>query len=338
MRRLMWRLVVMAVVAVVAACGSQSHESRDTLPPGLPLKPVGEIRLPGDNSRFASASLDEKRGLLFVAHLGASEVVEVDVNTQQVVRTIPNLASVHGVLVVGALGRVYATATRGNQLVAIDEATGRELGRTVTGDYPDELAYDSRRGAIWTANVNAGTATVIDANTLQVRGTAEVGGEIGDIGYDSSSDRMMVAAQGRNDLAVIDPPTMAVVQRVQLPGCDHPHGLAIDESDRLVFVACDLNATLLTIDESNWRVVGTDPVGQGPDELAYDPGSRRLYVAAESGILAILVLRDHNVAVIRSGHLADDAHVVVVDPNTHRSYFPAPGGPHGPVLLVREAT
>jgi DNA-binding beta-propeller fold protein YncE len=338
MRRLMWRLWVMAVVIAVAACGNQSRDSHDTLPPGLPLKPVGEIRLPGDNSRFASASLDDKHGLLFIAHLGASEVIEVDINTQQVVRTLPNLASVHGVLVVGALGRVYATATRGNQLVAFDEATGRELGRTVTGDYPDELAYDSRRGAIWTANVTAGTATVIDANTLQVRGTADIGGEIGDIGYDSSSDRILVAAQGRNDLAVIDPAAMAVVQRAQLPGCDHPHGLAIDESDRLVFIACDLNATMLTVDESNWQVVGTDPVGQGPDEMAYDPGPRRLYVAAESGILAIAVLHDHNVAVIRSGHLADDGHVVAVDPNTHRSYYPAPGGPHGPVLLVREAT
>ena len=338
MRRLVWRLAAGAAAALVAACGQQSHDARGTLPPGLPLRDVGEIRLPGDNSRFSSASLDAQRGLLFIAHLGASEVVEVDINAGRVVRTIPNLAGVHGVLVVGALGRVYATATRGNQLVALDEATGQELGRTVVGGYPDALAYDSRRGAVWTANVTAGSATVVDANTLQVRQTLDVGGEIGDLGYDSRSDRILAAAQGRNDMVVIDPAAMTVTQRVELPGCDHPHGLAIDEADRLIFVACDLNATLLTVDESNWQVVGTDPVGQGPDVLAYDPGPRRLYVAAESGILAILVLHDHSVAVIRSGHLADDAHVVAVDPNTHRSYYPAPGGPHGPVLLEREAT
>jgi hypothetical protein len=37
---------------------------------------------------------------------------------------------------------------------------------------------------------------------------------------------MLVAVQGRNDLAVIDPAGMTVERRVELPGCDHPHGLA----------------------------------------------------------------------------------------------------------------
>jgi hypothetical protein len=60
--------------------------------------------------------------------------------------------------------------------------------------------------------------------------------------------------QGRNDLAVIDPAAMTVVQRVPLPGCDHPHGLAIDATDRLVFMACDQNAALITIDQTDCRL------------------------------------------------------------------------------------
>jgi hypothetical protein len=36
-----------------------------------------------------------------------------------------------------------------------------------------------------------------------------------------------------------------------------------------------------------------------------------------------------------SGRLADAAHVVAVDPGTHRSYYPIPAGHDGrPVLLV----
>ena len=150
---------------------------------------------------------------------------------------------------------------------------------------------------------------------------------------------MLVAVQGRNDLAVIDPAALTVVQRVALPGCQHPHGLSVDGPDKLVFVACDQNATLLTIDQTNWTVTAADPVGEEPDVLAYDPTAHRLYVAAESGTLTTLDLRDHTVAVTGSGHLADGAHVVAVDPGTHRSYYPVPAGNNGhPALLEREPT
>ena len=73
--------------------------------------------------------------------------------------------------------------------------------------------------------------------------------------------------------------------------------------------------------------------------LAYDTAAHRLYVAAESGTLTTLDLRDHTVAVTGSGHLADGAHVVAVDPETHRSYYPVPAGSNGhPALLEREPT
>ena len=237
------------------------------------------------------------------------------------------------------MNRVYATATGANQVVAIDESTGAEIGRAPTGQYPDGLAYDARRNAIWTTNESGGTETVVDAATLQPKGTVALGGEVGNVGYDQDSDRMLVAVQGRNDLAVIDPAALTVVQRVALPGCQHPHGLSVDSTDRLAFVACDQNATLLTIDQTNWTVTATNPVGEDPDVLAYDTAAHRLYVATESGTLTTLDLRDHAVAITGSGHLADGAHVVAVDAGTHRSYYPVPAGSNRhPALLECEPT
>jgi YVTN family beta-propeller protein len=330
------RLVVAAAL-VAAACTNTPTPQQHNSDAPLPIRPVTEIALPGDNSRFDYASLDAQRGLLFLAHLGASEVVEVDVRAGRVVRTIPNVAQVHGVLVVGSLNRVYATATGANQVLAIDENTGDVLAHAPTGQYPDGLAYDPRRNAVWTTNETAGSETVVDAATLQPRGTVDLGGQVGNVGYDSDSDRMLVAVQGNNDLAVIDPTALSIVRRVVLPGCQHPHGLAIDSPDRLAFVACDENATLLTIDENTWGVTGTNPVGEDPDVLAYDGGPHRLYVAAESGTVSTLDLRDHTLAVSGSAHLADGAHVVAVDPDTHRSYYPIPADKDGhPALLVRE--
>ena len=272
--------------------------------------------MPGGNSRFDYASLDPGRGLLFVAHLGASQIVEINIRTGRVVRTVPGLPQVHGVLVVPALHRVYATAT---------------------GAYPDGLAYDPANGTIWATNESGGSETIIDAATGAPRGTVRLGGEVGNVAYDPASGHMLVDAQSSNQLAVIDPATGSIIRRVPLPGCSDDHGLALDSPARLAFVACDINSVLLTVDLNTWRVTGTAAVGVEPDVLAFDGRAGRLYVASESGSVTVLQLRGRRMHVIYAGYLADDAHVVAVDPATGRSYFPVLSALGGhPAVLVCE--
>jgi phage baseplate assembly protein gpV len=330
-------LVTILVVVVVSVLAVVVPRSRQPSTQPLPLHKIGEIGLPGDISRFDYASLDAERGLLFIAHLGASEVIEVDIRAHRVVRTIGNLSQVHGVLVVPALQRVYATATGSNTVVSLNEDTGAVLNQAPTGDYPDGLAYDPHRNAIWTTNESGGSETVVNAATGAPKGTVDLGGDAGNVAYDPMADRMLVDVQGRNELAVINPATLAVTRRVPLPSCDHDHGLALDAGRRLGFVACDGNATLLTVDLDTWQVTGTATVGQDPDVLAYDQQAHRLYVAAESGTVTVLDQRARTATVLGSGHLADGAHVVAVDPTTHHSFYPVPHGADGrPALLEQD--
>jgi DNA-binding beta-propeller fold protein YncE len=330
-------IVALGSLLVCACTRESSHHSSQSS--ALPLQPVGEVALPGDGSRFDYASLDSARGLLFIAHLGASEVVEVDVHANTVVRTIPNLAQVHGVLVVPERHRVFATATADDRMVVLDEDTGAVLDEAPTGEYPDGLAYDPQRGALWTTNESGGSESVIDAASAEVHGTVDVGGKAGNVVYDPATDRMLVAVQGRGDLAVIDPATLTVTTRIALPGCDHPHGLALDPAAGVAFVGCDGNATVQSVDVASGQVTSDSPVGDGPDVLAYDPGAHRLYVAAESGEVSVLDEQHGKLHIAGSAHLADGAHVVAVDPATHHSYYPVPAGSGGrPVLLERTAT
>lgn len=332
-----WLLPALVMASIlVGACSSRSTPPESG---PLPLRPVAEIALPGDNSRFDYGSLDSERGLLFIAHLGASEVIEVDVHTQQVVRTILNLPQAHGVLVVPELRRVYVTATGDNRLVLLDEDTAAVLGQAPTGDYPDGIAYDPKRGAVWTTNESGGTETVIDAATAHVRGTVDLGGDVGNVAYDPVADQMLAAVQGTGDLAAIDPETLTVIRRLPTPGCRGGHGLALDPPARLAFVACEDNATLLTVDLATWKTAGAAGVGRQPDVLAYDQGAHRLYVAAESGTVSVFDQEGGHLTEVGSGHLADGAHVVVVDPTTHHTFYPIPSGDHGrPALLERAPT
>jgi DNA-binding beta-propeller fold protein YncE len=213
------------------------------------------------------------------------------------------------------------------------------LGRVPTGEYPDGLAYDLIHNTIWTTNETGGSETVVDAGTGQPEGSVELGGEVGNVAYDPTSQQMLVDVQSRNQLAVIDPATLTITRRVPLPGCDHDHGLTLDPNHRLAFVACDANATLLTVDLDTWHVIETQRVGDGPDVLAFDPSAGRLHVAAESGWLTILTEHDRRLTLAGRAHLADGAHVVAVDPGTHRGYYPVPHGRDGhPALLSFDPT
>jgi DNA-binding beta-propeller fold protein YncE len=331
-----WRVRLLAGVAVtVTAVGcSTSPRSGE-----LPLRQVAETALTGGPVRFDYTALDDQRGRLFIAHMGAGQLIDVDVRAQKVVRTLPNLPDVHGVIVVPDKNRVYVTATGINQVVAIDEDSGQVVFRAPTDTYPDGLAYDPIRHTVWTTNESAGTETVIDAETGAVRATVPLGGEVGNVVYDSFLDQMVVAVQGRNDLAFIDPASFAVTERIPTPGCDHPHGQALDLADQVMFVGCEANATMVTVDLVNRNVIDHHGVGETPDVLAYDAGANRVYVAAESGWVSIFD-QDHGHLTERgSAYLADGAHSLALDPTTHHTFIPIPKDHNGsPVLREYEPT
>jgi DNA-binding beta-propeller fold protein YncE len=131
-----------------------------TIPP-LRLQSVADIPLGGHPTRLDYASLDAGRHLLFIAHLGDSEVIVFDTEARRVVKRIANVSHVHGVLAIPDLGRVYASATGTNEVVAIDEKTLQISARMPGGIYPDGLAYSPEAHKVYVSEEHGGTDTVI---------------------------------------------------------------------------------------------------------------------------------------------------------------------------------
>jgi YVTN family beta-propeller protein len=299
----------------------------------LPLKTVARVALPGPSVRFDYTSLDPSTNRLYIAHMDADQLLVFDVRTRRVLKTIA-APGVHGVLAVPQLGRVYASATDAHEVLTIDARTERVIARAPAGQYPDGIAYDPVERRVFVSDESGGVETVLGPRGHRVA-TIALGGEAGNVQYDAGSGRVFVDVQTRNDLAIIDPQSNRVVRRVGLPGCDHDHGLLIDSPRRLAFVACDGNARLLTVDLRTMKVTGSTSVGDSPDVLAFDSSLRRLYVAAESGEVAVFAEGAHGLTKLGQNLLAPEAHTVAVDPRTHLVYFPLQSGSSGrPQLLI----
>jgi DNA-binding beta-propeller fold protein YncE len=332
-------LLAVAVPVLAAAIGVPValRVARPAAEP-LPLTVMATVPLPGQVSRFDYADVDPGAHRLFAAHMGDGVLLEVDTGTGAVLATVPDLPTVTGLIVVPELRRVYASAAGTSEVVTVDEDTARVLARAPAGEFPDGLAYVPSTGEVWVSDESGGVETVLDAHSGQPVATVPLGGEAGNVRYDPVDDRVLVDVQTRDEVAVLDPHTRSVVDRVPVSGCDHAHGLLV--LDRRAFVACDGNATLVTLALPGLTELGRAQVGDGPDVLAADPDRRLLYVAAESGVLTTLDLGPPAGRVTGRAHLADDAHVVAVDPATGRAYFPVPdaGEGHPGLLIATPAT
>ncbi len=320
----MIRLVFILLAAPLIACAGS-----------LPFRQVADIPLSGHASRFDYASLDPETGLLFIAHLGDSEVVAYDVEKGKVVATIPGIDRVHGVLAVPETGKVYASATASNEIVAIDEKTLKVVARMPAGVYPDGMAYAPGEQKLYVSDEHGNTETVIDTRSNRRISTLRLESEVGNSQYDPVSGHVFVNAQTLGRLIEIDPETDKIVGRHELAGCDGPHGLLIDSAERIAFVACQDNDRLLALDMKTMRVVSSFGVGKDPDVLAMDPGLHRLYVAGEQGVVSVFDLSG-GARKTGEGFVGDNAHVVTVDPATHRLYFPLKNVGGFPVLRIMQ--
>jgi DNA-binding beta-propeller fold protein YncE len=310
--------VSLAVGVIALALG----RSMAVIAAGLPLEPIADIPLGGHTTRLDYASVDPGRHLLFIAHLGDSAVIVFDTQAQRVVSRITDVSDVHGVLAIPELGRVYASATGTNEIVAIDETSLKIMARMPGGVYPDGMAFVPHLHKLYVSDEFGKTDTVIDTATNTRVATILLGGEVGNTQYDPVSKHIFANIQTRNQLVEIDPVTDTVVDRIDLPGSRENHGLLIEPEQRRAFIACEGNDKLLVVDLRTKKVTASFDVGSGPDVLAYDPGLHHLYVAGEAGIVSVFDVESGTASKLGEALLGPHAHVVGVDPLTHHAFFP----------------
>ena len=327
------RTIVAFVFAMAAAVAANAAAPT----PPLRLKTLVDVPLGGRATRLDYASVDAGRGLLFIAHLGDGEVIVVDTESHRLIKTIGNVAQVHGVLAIPELGRVYASATGTNEVVAIDEKSLEITARMPGGTYPDGLAYSPETHKVYVSDAHGGTDTVIDVLSNTRVATVQIGGVIGNTQYDAASHHIFINAQGSSELVEVDPAADKIVRRIKIPGADGNHGLLIDSASHRAFIACEGNDRLIVVDLVTGAALAQFPVARDPDVLAFDAQRQKLYVAGESGEVSEFSVSGNGISKSGESFLARNAHVVAVQPANHEIYFPLMNVDGKPVLRIMQA-
>ena len=197
--------------------------------------------------------------------------------------------------------------------VAIVNGSTNQVVRTLdVGGVPSGIAFDPSNGYLYVANSGDDNLTVINGSTEKTVGSIELGGNPSLVApnsvlYDSTTRDLYVLQWAANDVIVIDPTTARNLTAISVG--TGPVGEDSDPSLGFVYVANGQSHNLTVINASTDRVVGSIDLGAGagPDGVAVDPITQRVYTAdygtnSVSVVAPPLVVRENaNASVVDPG-------------------------------------
>ena len=143
--------------------------------------------------RFDYQSFDTSHGRLYIAHMSDNQLVVFDVKKREVVANLDGFPSVHGVIAVPEIGRVYAPVTGEHKLAVVDMQALKTIARVGPIKHPDGLAYAPGPQRVFVSDENGNGDAVIDAKTNSLVTTIPLGGGAGNTVSDSGSGQILIA-------------------------------------------------------------------------------------------------------------------------------------------------
>ena len=280
---------------------------------------VTEIPIGGEGG-WDILTIDSNAQRLYLSH--ATKVVVVDLSKNAVVGEIADTPGVHGFLAVPEVQRGFSSNGKENKASVVDLKTLRTISKIDTGESPDALVYDSKRGEVYIFNHRGNSVTIIDAKTSNVVATVSLGGGPEFAAIDSAADRVYVNIEDKSEVVAIDTTKHEVVAHWPLAPGEEPSGIAFDAAHHRLFSTCH-NKMMTMLDTQSGKVVGTTAIGTGVDGAAFDDATQLVFASCGEGVTNIVKEETpEKLRAVQTLKTERGARTMALDPKTHRIYLP----------------
>ena len=217
---------------------------------------------------------------VYVPNFGSDDVSVIDVDTNQVVATIP-VGSQPWTLIASLDATKLYVGNYGDGTVSVIDALTNTVTDTLTvGPGPEFFTISKDGTKVFVANSGSNTVSVIDVATDTVTNTITVGNTPIELEVSPDGQRLFVPNQASNSVSVIDVATETVVATVGgLPTA--PQFITFTADSQKAFVASVTFPPNISV-ISNGPIpslITTLSAGGSPGELKATPDGQRVYVA-----------------------------------------------------------
>lgn len=220
-----------------------------------------------------------------------------------------------------ALAREVYAGSLGDSIAVFDSVSGA-LGTPVntgTDSEPFTIAIAPNGKALYSANYESNTVSVVDTATKTVAATIPVGNQPFGIAVSPNGTRVYVANSGDDNLTVIDTATNQPIGGT-IPTGNEPIGIAVSPDGSHALVSNSSDASVSLVDLGTGLLVSTVDVGNRPYGIAFTPDGSRAYVANNNSA-SVSVLDGHTGQVVGAPiPVGEDPSGVAVSPNGLRAY------------------
>jgi YVTN family beta-propeller protein len=297
---------VVATISSAASAEAPSYAITKTIALGAP-------------DRWDYLTFDAPSGRLYMSH--GDRVTVVDGKTCAILGQVAGLpGGTHGIAIATDAGRGYTDDGQAGIAASFDLKTFGIVHRIKVETDADGMLFDPVSGHVFVIEGDSGKVTAIDPKTDTVIATIDGGGGL-EFGAVGDNGKIYVNGEEKNEIVRIDTATNKADAHWPLPGCQKPHGLAMDQAAHRLFSSCP-NKVLVVVNTDTGSVVATLPIGAGTDAAAFDPKRKLIFSSNREGTLSIIAEKSPDEYVgLPSVKTEFGARTMALDPESGRIYL-----------------
>nr|MBC8327287.1 hypothetical protein [Planctomycetota bacterium] len=163
------------------------------------------------------------------------------------------------------LNRLYALIPESDELLVLAPSEMQVVARSSLEDQPVDLDLDRREERLAVACAGSGRVLVLDAASLEILQSIQVGPRLRAVIFDDRSERLFVATDLPPSVQAIELGTGQVTSIGRLPS--GAADLELDPDGRLIWAACPDASRLVALDRFSLRLQASIEVPARPDRL-----------------------------------------------------------------------
>ena len=279
------------VLAIVIALAGNYLAATDSEGAGLQLKQT--IPLPGVEGRIDHLALDAANERLFVCALGNNTVEVLDLRKGERVRTISGLGAPQGLVYIPELNRLFIANDKGGICNIYDATSFQLIGKVVFQDDADNVRYDRATKQIYVGFGSGGIGITNAPDGKQIS-SIKLGAHPEAFELEKQGRRIFVNVPNARHVAVIDRDKGEVTATWKTDGAFGNFPMALDETNRRLFVGCRLPSKFVVLDTESGKVIAKIDISGDSDDIFYDSKRHRIYAICGAGKVDTVEQTDPN--------------------------------------------